>query len=153
MKYYHVMQHDTTDCGAACFCMISRYYGYKITIAKARKLVNTDKFGTNIYGITSGAEKIGFESYGLEGDYKELIDGINNNDFKFPFIALTINKKMKAKKELINNICILFRLPNNNLVTVAVVDHNNIDIPAYKYCFFIIIFFLKYTLFHSDKFS
>lgn len=92
MKYYHVMQHDTTDCGAACFCMISRYYGYKITIAKARKLVNTDKFGTNIYGITSGAEKIGFESYGLEGDYKELIDGINNNDFKFPFIARILNE-------------------------------------------------------------
>lgn len=50
--------------------------------------------------------------------------------FKFPFIIFTTNKNIKANNELTANICILLKVPNNNFVTVAVVDHNNIDIPA-----------------------
>ncbi|MDO5558622.1 MAG: peptidase domain-containing ABC transporter [Oscillospiraceae bacterium] len=93
MKYPHIQQHDEKDCGAACLSMISEFYGSKLTIAKCRSLIKVDNMGANIYGIITGAKEIGLESEGLEGDYGELLEGINNNEIKFPFIARIINEE------------------------------------------------------------
>ena len=87
-KYPHIKQHDEKDCGAACLSMISAYYGLKMPIAKFRDLVKTDNQGTNIYGLTTGAEKINLIGDALEGSFDELRDElITNPDLQNPFIA------------------------------------------------------------------
>lgn len=86
-RYKHIMQHDTNDCGSATFAMICWYHGLKLTLAEARKIVFTDRMGTNILGLIEGAEKVGLQADGLEGNFDELIKGINDGDFTFPFIA------------------------------------------------------------------
>ncbi|MGN0595170.1 MAG: peptidase domain-containing ABC transporter [Hominimerdicola sp.] len=92
MKYPHIEQHDEKDCGAACLAMISEYYGAKYTIAKFRELIKVDNQGANIYGIVTGAQEIGLNADALEGDINELIQGINDKEINFPFIARIVNE-------------------------------------------------------------
>lgn len=91
MKYPHIQQHDERDCGAACLSMITSHYGFDYQLAKIRQLIKVDNQGANIYGIVSGAIALGFQADALEGDYKELTDGINSGEIQFPFIARIIN--------------------------------------------------------------
>lgn len=90
--YKHIMQHDTNDCGSATFAMICWYHGLKLTLAEARKIVFTDKMGTNILGLIEGAAKIGLEAEGLEGTFTELLESIEKKEIKFPFIARILNE-------------------------------------------------------------
>ena len=46
------------------------------------------------------------------------------------------NSAAKAKRDVIVMICILLKELNSSLLTVAVVDHMNMEIPAYTYSFF-----------------
>lgn len=94
MKYPHLQQHDEKDCGAACLSMISEYYGMKLPLAQFRELIKVDSKGANIYGIVTGATKIGLNAEALEGNPDELIEGIKNNEFGFPFIARIVNEYM-----------------------------------------------------------
>lgn len=94
MKYPHIKQHDEKDCGAACLSMISEFYGLKLSIAKFRSLIHVDNQGANIYGIVNGSKKIGFHADALEGDLKELMNGIKNGEIKFPFISRIVNEDM-----------------------------------------------------------
>lgn len=94
LKYPFIQQHDEKDCGAACLSMISEFYGLKLPIARCRELIKVDNHGANIYGLVTGAEKIGLEAEALEGTLEELIEGISNNEIIFPFIARIINEQM-----------------------------------------------------------
>lgn len=91
MKY--IIQHDSRDCGATCLCMIARYYGMKISIAKCRELTATDRSGTNIYGLVDGAAQIGLSGNGLSGDQAELEAYLSDNKSVFPFIAHIISER------------------------------------------------------------
>lgn len=91
-KINHIKQHDETDCGAACIAMICRYYGKDITIPSVRKIISTDKQGSNIYGIVTGVTKLGLIADGLEGNFDELKDSISKKEIGFPFIARILNK-------------------------------------------------------------
>ncbi len=82
-----VKQHDERDCGAACLSMIAAHYGLKQPISKYRELTKTDKTGTNLYGITDGAKKIGLEANALSGSKEELLAGIESGEINLPFIA------------------------------------------------------------------
>lgn len=61
MKYFCEIQHDISDCAAACLVSIARYYGCHVRIAKVRELAGTDLNGTNINGILRAADYLGFE--------------------------------------------------------------------------------------------
>ena len=52
MKY--IGQHDISDCGPACFAMISNYYGLRYPLQRFRKLTRTGKNGTSLQGIIDG---------------------------------------------------------------------------------------------------
>lgn len=93
-KYPFVQQHDEKDCGAACLSMISEYYGLKLPMAKYRELIKVDNQGANIFGLVTGAEKIGFDAGGLEGTVDELLDAITSGEIQFPFIARIVNEQM-----------------------------------------------------------
>lgn len=92
MNYPHIKQHDEKDCGAACLSMICEYYGLKLPLTKFRNLIKVDNQGANIYGLVTGAEKLGLSSNALDGTREELIDGIKNKEFSMPFIARIINE-------------------------------------------------------------
>ena len=38
MEYQCIMQHDITDCGAACIATICKQNGYKISITRIREV-------------------------------------------------------------------------------------------------------------------
>lgn len=87
-----IKQHDERDCGAACLSMIANYYGLKHPISKYRELTKTDRNGANLYGMVDAAQKIGLDAEALSGDINELLDGINNGEINFPFVAHVITE-------------------------------------------------------------
>lgn len=58
MSYTYVLQHDITDCDAACLLTCLMRYGYDIPISHIRRYANTDRKGTSAYGIIKAAKKL-----------------------------------------------------------------------------------------------
>lgn len=50
-KIKKVLQHDQTDCAAACFVSILRYYEHYSTVAYVRNVLGTDVNGTTMLGL------------------------------------------------------------------------------------------------------
>lgn len=82
-SYNCVLQHDITDCGAACIATVSKQYGLKMPITKIREIAGTDKQGTNAYGVIKAAERLGFSAKGVKGDINAFFSG----EFPLPCIA------------------------------------------------------------------
>jgi ATP-binding cassette subfamily B protein len=62
MRYPIIQQHDASDCGPAVLAMISAYHKARVSIARCRELAGTDRAGTNLAGLSSAAEQIGFST-------------------------------------------------------------------------------------------
>lgn len=73
MRIKCVLQHDETDCGAACLSTILQYYGKKVSLTKIRSEAGTDTAGTSGFGIVKGAAKFGLSCKGLAADDKDRI--------------------------------------------------------------------------------
>lgn len=70
-----VVQHDSTDCGAACLLMVARYYGGDSSITHIREISGTSNTGTTLLGLCQAARNMGFEADGVQFEStKELID-------------------------------------------------------------------------------
>jgi len=82
VKYPHIKQHDSSDCGAACIASICSYYGREITIMKLRELLGTDISGTTIRGIADAVGKLGFEAKAVRVDKESFKGG-----FTLPAVA------------------------------------------------------------------
>ena len=50
-----LLQHDSTDCGAACLASAIRYFGGESSIDKIRKLSGTSQSGTTMLGLYQAA--------------------------------------------------------------------------------------------------
>lgn len=61
-KYPFIRQQSEEDCGAACLAMISKFYGYPLSISRAREYVGVGQRGTTLLGIRRGAETRGFNT-------------------------------------------------------------------------------------------
>lgn len=70
------LQHDESDCAAACLSMILGYYGREVNIRKLRTIAGTDNIGTSGYGIKLCAEKNGLSCKGFCLSEKNLIEKI-----------------------------------------------------------------------------
>jgi ATP-binding cassette, subfamily C, bacteriocin exporter len=62
MRYPIIHQHDASDCGPAVLAMISAYHNVRVSIARCRELAGTDRTGTNLAGLSSAAEQIGYST-------------------------------------------------------------------------------------------
>lgn len=71
-----VLQHDETDCGAACLSIILQFYGKNVPLRKIRTVCGTDSEGTSGYGIIKGANKFGLSCKGLMSPKKDKISEI-----------------------------------------------------------------------------
>lgn len=67
-----VKQHDIRDCGAACLTSVCAHYNLRLPIARIRQYTSTDKRGTNVLGMVTGAEKLGFDAKGVKGGMDAL---------------------------------------------------------------------------------
>jgi ATP-binding cassette subfamily B protein len=99
-----VMQHDETDCAAACIASIAKYYGKNISIARIRRLAGTDQMGTSGLGIVNAANKLGFVCKGGISNTKKLSDEIT-----YPII-------LHLKKDLLDHYVVLYKSGNKLLL-------------------------------------
>lgn len=67
-----IKQRDITDCGAACLASISANYKLGLPVSRIRQIAGTDTKGTNVLGMVTAAEKLGFSAKGVRGDIQAL---------------------------------------------------------------------------------
>src|SRR6266850_7415909 len=72
MRYPIVHQHDATDCGPAVLAMAAAHYGKRVSIAKLRELAGTDRQGTNLVGLATAAEQVGFQATAVRATREAL---------------------------------------------------------------------------------
>jgi ATP-binding cassette, subfamily C, bacteriocin exporter len=78
IKEVSLLQHDSTDCGAACLATIIRYYGGDSGIEKIRRLSGTTQAGTTMLGLYQAAIENGMDTTGYEASIRDILafDGI-----------------------------------------------------------------------------
>jgi ATP-binding cassette, subfamily C, bacteriocin exporter len=74
VKKCSVLQHDSTDCGAACLVSVIKYFGGIAAIEQVRKLSGTSQSGTSMLGLYQAAKVHGLEATGYEASIKDIID-------------------------------------------------------------------------------
>ena len=74
IKKSSVLQHDSSDCGAACLVSIIKYYGGISSVEKIRNLSGTTQSGTSMLGLYQAANKCGLDASGYEASIKEIIN-------------------------------------------------------------------------------
>ena len=104
MKEKLVMQHDETDCAAACIASIAKYYGKNISISRIRRLAGTDQMGTSGLGIVKAGTQLGFLCKGGISNTKEL-----SNEIPFPII-------LHLKKDLMDHYAVLYKSKNKKFL-------------------------------------
>ena len=67
-----VLQHDISDCAAACIASVARHYGEDAPISLIREASGTSPAGTSIKGIIDACRAIGFRATGYKSDDKQL---------------------------------------------------------------------------------
>jgi len=67
-----IKQRDITDCGAACLASVAEHYELKLPVSRIRQIAGTDKRGTNVLGMVTAAEQLGFDSKGVKGTMESL---------------------------------------------------------------------------------
>ena len=105
--YYCIKQHDITDCAAACIATIAKQYGLQMPIAKIREIAGTDKKGTNVYGVVTAAERLGFTVKAVKGDKEAFF-----SQFPLPCMAHVLFKGRLLHFVVIHEI-------NNKRVVIA----------------------------------
>jgi ATP-binding cassette subfamily B protein len=108
MKYFQ--QHDENDCGPACLAMVASHYNSHITIGETRKLCKTDAIGTNMLGLVTGAEKLGFQTKALKGEVKnETLDA----KLLYPLIA---HVQIKISDSMLNHFVVIKSMDAKNVL-------------------------------------
>ena len=69
-----VRQNDGSDCGAAALATIALHYRLPIALQQMRDLAGTDRIGTNLLGLVTAAERLGFSAKAVKGPYEALVD-------------------------------------------------------------------------------
>lgn len=103
-KYVLVMQHDETDCGAACLASVAKYYGKRVSVSRIRYYSGTDCMGTSGLGIVRGAEFLGLSCRGMMSDDKSL-----ELDIPFPIIC-------HVRKDILDHYVVVYGVVRNKVI-------------------------------------
>ncbi|MFM2303754.1 MAG: hypothetical protein RLZZ135_1164 [Cyanobacteriota bacterium] len=71
-NYPFYAQHNASDCGAACLVMIGRYWGKAFNINHLRESAHVSRDGASLKGLTTAAEKLGFNVRPVKANLKLL---------------------------------------------------------------------------------
>jgi ATP-binding cassette, subfamily C, bacteriocin exporter len=69
-----LLQHDSTDCGAACLASVIRFFGGNSSIERIRKASGTSQYGTTLLGLCQAAQQLGIDAKGYEANIEDIID-------------------------------------------------------------------------------
>ncbi|MEB3883683.1 ABC transporter transmembrane domain-containing protein [Lyngbya sp. CCY1209] len=76
-----VEQQSSSDCGAACLAMISRYWGKDFGLNRLRNLAGVGRSGASLKGLARAAESLGYQARPVRASLTRL------EDEKHPWIA------------------------------------------------------------------
>ncbi|MGC9528044.1 MAG: ABC transporter transmembrane domain-containing protein [Limnospira sp.] len=76
-----VEQQSSSDCGAACLAMISRYWGKDFGLNRLRNLAGVGRSGASLKGLARAAESLGYQARPVRASLSRL------EDEKHPWIA------------------------------------------------------------------
>lgn len=74
IKEASLLQHDSTDCGAACLASVIRYFGGDSAIDQIRRLSGTTQTGTTMLGLYQAAQASGMEATGYEASIENIVE-------------------------------------------------------------------------------
>jgi|GEM_PF-1032507 len=80
-------QYNQEDCGAACLATVLNFHNIRTTISVLRNEMSYDKNGANILSIIEIAKKYGLEAEAYEGNFEQLQEQIEQDQFKYPMIV------------------------------------------------------------------
>lgn len=67
-----VLQAESSECGLACLCMISQYYGHQLSLRELRQIMPVGQQGAKLQQIISLAGILGLRSRALKLELSEL---------------------------------------------------------------------------------
>ena len=70
VKFYH--QLESTDCGAACLCMVLSFHGKQVSLSQIKKLFEFTRIGVSIQDIIEISGKVGLKSTPLKLTQSQL---------------------------------------------------------------------------------
>jgi ATP-binding cassette, subfamily C, bacteriocin exporter len=74
IKKYSILQHDSSDCGAACLASVIKYHGGNTTIEEIRNISGTTQVGSTMLGLYQAAKQCGMDATGYEASIKDIIE-------------------------------------------------------------------------------
>jgi len=75
--YPHIEQQSSSDCGAACLAMISRYWGQPVSINYLRELIGIGRSGASLKNLATAAESLGYHARPVRASLNKIIDRKN----------------------------------------------------------------------------
>ena len=75
--YPHIEQQSSSDCGAACLAMISRYWGKSISINYLRELIGIGRSGASLKNLAIAAEKLGYHARPVRASLSRIVEQKN----------------------------------------------------------------------------
>lgn len=75
-RFVAYQQLDQMDCGPTCLRMITKYYGRTLSIESLREQCSLTNQGVSLGGISEAAEKIGFNTAGVQVKFDTLKDEV-----------------------------------------------------------------------------
>lgn len=76
-RYPWVEQQSSSDCGAACLAMISRYWGKHFPIHVLRERANVGRSGTSLKSLARAAESLGFYARPVRASFNRIAEQAN----------------------------------------------------------------------------
>lgn len=76
-RYPWVEQQSSSDCGAACLAMISRYWGKHFPLHMLRERANVGRSGASLKGLAKAAESLGFQARPVRASFSRMAEQTN----------------------------------------------------------------------------
>jgi ATP-binding cassette subfamily B protein len=96
-RYPFFNQQSSSDCGAACLVMVSRYWGKRFSVNRLRDIANVDRNGASLRGLVTAAESLGFSARPVKASLKQLakqkLPAIAHWEGKHYIVVYEINTK------------------------------------------------------------
>lgn len=73
-NYPFVEQQSSSDCGAACLAMISRYWGKQFSLNSLRIKAGVGRSGASLKGLARASESLGFQATPVRASWQRLSD-------------------------------------------------------------------------------
>lgn len=70
--YPFIQQQSSSDCGAACLAMISRYWGKRFNMNSLRSIAHINCMGAELNDLANAAESLGYQALAVRGSLTGL---------------------------------------------------------------------------------